>query len=102
MSYINILVGSYHGSAFLKTCVDSLKPLNVTVAIRDTGYEMGKIRWAYENTTWDEFLFLHDSIEVKRHDWIFQLFEEFRGRSVMMNADPSPGGSFMVKYRREV
>ena len=61
-------------------------------------YELGKIRWVYEHTNFDEFLLLQDSIILKNTDWIKEVME--RKGSVSLSGH-SPFFMYMGKYTRE-
>lgn len=98
---IPIIVGSHPGSPFLPGCLASLQDMECMVIVNH-GYELGKIREAFNNTTYEEFLFIPDSVEFKRVDWIPKLFVEQKGLSIALSGTPCPYGSYMGKYRREV
>lgn len=96
-----VVIGSYVGSAWLAECVASL-PSNIpTIVVCEPHYECGTIGWVHRNTTLDEFLFLPDTVVVKRHEWIYETIQAF-GVSIAVNADPCVYGSFMGKYRRTI
>lgn len=70
------------------------------VVISDFGYELGKIKWVFENTNCDRFLFLQDSLVV-RDESLFDLVFESPGSSCIMDV-PSCFGSYMGVYERTV
>jgi hypothetical protein len=70
------------------------------IVISDFGYELGKIKWAYENTNCDRFLFLQDSLVVRDESLFDQVFE-VSGSSCIMDV-PSCLGSYMGVYERSV
>ena len=95
-----IVIGSYVGSPWLPECLASLPKDIPVIVVCEPNYECGKIGWAHRHTNLDEFLFLPDTVVVKRHEWI-RGTREMRG-SVAVNREPAEMGSFMGKYRREV
>jgi hypothetical protein len=70
------------------------------IVISDFGYELGKIKWAYENTNCDRFLFLQDSLVVRDESLFEQVFE-VSGSSCILDV-PSCLGSYMGVYERSV
>jgi len=96
-----IVIGSHPGSRFLQNCLDSIRGLECLVVVND-GYEMGKIKWVYDHTDWNEFVFFQDSVQIKNGTFIPTLFNELEGRSVSLCGCPCPFGSYLGKYRREV
>ena len=70
------------------------------VVVSDFGYELGKIRWVFENTNCDRFLFLQDSLVVRDESLFAQVFE-VPGSSCIMDV-PSCLGSYMGVYERSV
>lgn len=44
------------------------------LSVLTDGYELGKIRWIYDHTDIDQFLFLQDSVVVKDMLWIDDIF----------------------------
>lgn len=95
-----IVIGSYVGSPWLPECLSSMPKDIPVIVVCEPNYECGKIGWAYRNTKLDEFLFLPDTVVVKRHDWIRQARDT--AGSVSINEEPAKMGSFMGKYRREI
>lgn len=94
-----IVVGSYVGSPWLADCLASLPKDVPVIVVCEHGYECGKIGWAYRHMDLDEFLFLPDTVVVKKHDWIYEARDTIG--SVSVNQEPAIFGSFMGKYRRE-
>ena len=86
-------------SEWAKQCFDSLKGYKrYPVIILDSyEYELGKIRWMFENTTVDEFLFLQDSVELKNTDWLDAVFD-YNGS---VSLAERPFFMYLGKYRRK-
>lgn len=95
-----IVVGSYRNSPWLEKCLNSL-PEDIDIMVsRNGGYELGAIRWALENTGLEEFLFLPDSCQAKRTEWLYEILAA-HGTSISLCNEPCWGGSYLVKYRRD-
>lgn len=71
----------------------------VTIVIAD-GFEIGKLKYVYDNFSVDRFLFLQDSFEVK-DDRFFDLLNEYPG-SVSINKDPYYYGCYAGVYEKKV
>ena len=80
---------------WLAQCLASID--RPTVVLSDFTFELGKIRWMYDNTTVERFLFLQDSVVVKDPK-LFDLFEE--PGSTALTDDPRPYGMYMGVYER--
>ena len=70
------------------------------LVVSEFGYELGKIKWIFENTNCDRFLFLQDSLVIRDESLFDQVFEA-HGSSCIMDV-PSCLGSYMGVYEREV
>lgn len=97
-----IVVGTAPGrEAWLKDCLESLKGSKYPVVwTEEYSYELGKIRWAYEHTNFDDILFIQDSCvihDLKLLDMVFG----YEG-SVSITNHPTLFGCYLGKYRREV
>jgi len=74
-------------------CLNSLqKPCLI---LRDSNYELGKIRWCQENIK-KPFFFFQDSIVFKETEWINEALEKYS--SVSLNSDPDLYGTYMGIY----
>ena len=82
---------------WLAQCLASID--RPTVVLSDFTFELGKIRWVYDNTTVDRFMFLQDSVVVKDQA-LFNLLDE--PGSIALTADPRPFGMYMGVYERNV
>lgn len=97
---IPVVIGtSPNRSHWLAECLKSLGDRQ-TIVLSDYTFELGKIKWIYENTNLDKFLFLQDSVIVKNLDF-FDLIESHNG-SISINKDPSYYGCYLGVYEREV
>jgi hypothetical protein len=94
-----VVVASTPGrEAWLADCLGSIE--REVVVLRQPGtWELGKIKWLYENTLFDRFLFLHDSVIVKDQTFFDRMFQH--PGSVSVTNDPRIFGMFMGVYTRE-
>lgn len=94
-----VVVASTPGrEAWLQECLASIE--REVVVLRQAGtWELGKIKWLYENTSFDRFLFLHDSVIVKDQRFFDKMFEH--PGSVSVTNDPGIFGMYMGIYTRE-
>jgi hypothetical protein len=83
---------------WLADCSASIKRDHIAVV--NTGFELGKIRWVIENTSADRFLFLQDSWIIKDKGF-WDLLEAHSG-SVAINSDPYYFGCYAGVYERSV
>ncbi len=94
-----IVVGSSPDrQEWLADCSGSIKRDHIAVV--NTGYELGKIRWVIENTNADRFLFLQDSWLIK-DEGFWDLLQAHSG-SVAINSDPYYFGCYAGVYERSV
>ena len=85
---------------FLDTLPSKLKySLQV---VRNNNFELGAISQVYAENKYDEFIYLHDTCEIKSVDFVKEVFEKAKGNSVSFSDYPSPIGMYLAKYRREV
>jgi hypothetical protein len=74
-------------------CLNSLqKPCLI---LRDSNYELGKIKWCQENIK-NPFFFFQDSVVFKETEWINEALEKYS--SVSLNSDPDLYGTYMGIY----
>ena len=104
MKQVIVIATTPNRYRWLANCLETLKgydkyPLMV---ISDFNWELGKIRFVYENTNIDEFFLLHDSCEVKDPSLFDLVFEKHRGESVAFSDHPVVFGMYLGKYRREI
>jgi alpha-N-acetylglucosamine transferase len=99
MSADVVVVGSTPGrEGWLRECLASIE--REVVVLRQAGtWELGKIQWLYENTKFDRFLFLHDSVIVKDQAFFDRMFEH--PGSVSVTDSPGIFGMYMGIYTRE-
>src|SRR4051812_26097802 len=97
-----IVIGTDYGrEAWLGNLLSSLEGCGYQIIVLTQGkYELGKIKWIYEHTDLEEFLFLHDTMMVKRLHWIDKIFAD--PGSVMLSDDPCPFAMYMGKYQRRI
>lgn len=74
-----------------------------TIIVEQSDYELGAIMKALrEHPQLEEFIFLHDTCEIKHQDLYRFCFEKHAGKSVSFSDHPSPIGMYLGKYRREI
>ena len=90
-----------HRTNWLADCLASLEGCPYQILILTEGnYELGKIKWVYEHTDIDEFLFLHDTCVVKDLKLLDMVFDHVG--SVSITNVPAIFGCYLGKYRREI
>lgn len=83
--------------SWLSECLSSID--REVLVIRQAGtWELGKIKWLYENTQLDRFLFLHDSVIIKNQAFFDMMFSH--EGSVSVTNDPCVFGMYMGIYTR--
>ena len=89
-----IVIGTSPGREnWLSDCLNSLqKPCLI---IRDSNYELGKIKWCQENLK-NPFFFFQDSVVFKSTDWIDEALKQ--NQSISLNNDPDLYGTYMGIY----
>ena len=87
---------------WLQNCLNSFGKYDkypIIVVVNDD-FELGKLKWVYDNTDIDEFFLLHDTVEIKNTD-LFDLAFNYDGSFALSN-QPVQMGMFLGKYRREI
>jgi diaminopimelate epimerase len=69
------------------------------IVVSGYGHELGKIKWVYENTDIDRFIFLQDSVVIRDNDLLMSLFDT-EGSSCIM-CGPRCFGSYLGLYERK-
>lgn len=94
-----IIVGTAPGrERWLNDFMESIKLPCIVVTV--DGYELGKIKWAYENTNLDRFIFLQDSLVIRNNELLSSIFN-VTGSACLM-CDPDHYGSYLGLYERTV
>lgn len=72
-----IVIGTYGGrEVWDKECRESLSGYtDYPVLSVNVPWELNVIRWMYENTEIDEFIFLQDTCVVKNYEWLKEVFD---------------------------
>lgn len=85
---------------WLKDCLESLKGYTKypILVLNKYEWELGKIKWVYDHTDLDEFLFLQDSVIVKDYGWLDTVLDA-TGASVSLCEQPF--FMYMGKFTRE-
>ena len=79
---------------------DIVKSISVPYILVSTGnYELGKIKWVYDNTDIDRFIFLQDSLVI-RDNFMFEKIFEAEGSCCIM-CDPTHMGSYLGLWERK-
>jgi hypothetical protein len=89
---------------WLQNCLSSFGKYDkypIIVVVNDD-FELGKLKWAYDNTNLDEIFLLHDTVEIKDTSIFDIAFKDNIGSSFAMANQPVYMGMFMGKYRREI
>jgi hypothetical protein len=94
-----IIVGTAPGrERWLNDFMESIKLPCIVVTV--DGYELGKIKWAYENTNLDRFIFLQDSLVIRNNELLNSIFN-VPGSACLM-CDPDHYGSYLGLYERSI
>jgi len=83
--------------SWIKDCLESIK--SPAIVVSGYGHELGKLKWVYDNTNLDRFIFLQDSVVIKDSDLLLSLFDA-QG-SVCIMCGPRHFGSYLGLYERE-
>ena len=70
------------------------------VIVSTWGYELGKIKWAYDNTNWDRFVFLQDSVEITDNS-IFDRIWDTPG-SICLHHEARHMSCYLGVYERKI
>ena len=84
---------------WLAQCLKSIGDRPVIV-LSDYTFELGKIRWMFENTCLDRWMLLHDSVVIKDQRFFDKAFEY--PRSVAVSPCPTVFGMYLGIYHREI
>lgn len=94
-----IIVGTAPGRE--KWLSDFMESISIPCIILSVdGYELGKIKWVYENTDLDRFLFLQDSLVIRNNDLLQSIFNVPGSACIM--CEPDHFGSYLGLYERSV
>jgi hypothetical protein len=94
-----VFVGTVPGREnWLAQCLRSLGQKPATI-VYGQSWELGAIRWIYENTQFERWLFIHDSMVIKNHK-LFDILEQYSG-SVALSACPVPFGMYTGVFSRK-
>jgi len=96
-----IVIYTHHNApGALENCLNSIKGFfkYPIIILYNDNWEIGCIKWMYENTDYDEFFLMQDTVEIKDLSLFDKLFIEWLEHSVMIAAKAD---SYLVKYRRK-
>jgi len=83
---------------WLQQCLASItRPVLV---LSDFTFELGKINWIFNNSKIERFMFLQDSVVIKKQE-LFELLFEDKG-SIALTNDPCMYGMYMGVYERKI
>ena len=85
--------------SWLRDCLESIK--RPVIVISNFNYELGKIKFIYENTNLSFFLLLQDSVIVKNDKFFDLMFEAAGMGSAAVTNDPHIFGMYMGVYTRQ-
>jgi hypothetical protein len=83
---------------WLSQCLKSLGNRD-HIVISDFSWELGKIKWMYDNTSIERWLFLQDSIVIKDEKFFDLIFSY--DKSVAVSSCPVLFGMYLGIYHRE-
>lgn len=79
------VVGTNHGrDHWLNDFVSSISKDIPLVVVKQPGYEVGHIKWVYENTDIDRFIYFQDSFEIVDNELLLYLLKETDGSMCLM------------------
>ncbi len=97
---MNILIATTPGrEKWLSQCLASFGDIPVVIK-SDFNFEIGKIRWAIENTNWERFWLFQDSVILKDKNLLELGWKS--SDSVALSDHPVPYGMYLGIYERKV
>jgi hypothetical protein len=99
MTEIVVVASAPGREHWLNDCLNSIGSREVLVLRQADTWELGKIKWLYENTTLDRFMFMQDTVVVKDESF-FDMAFSLNG-SVSITNDPRMFGMYMGIYTRD-
>lgn len=96
-----IVIYTHHNApGALENCLNSLRgyfkyPI---IILYNDDWEIGAIKWMYEETDYDEFFLMQDTVEIKDLSLFDILFQHWAGRTLMF---APKADSYLVKYCRK-
>lgn len=98
-----IVIGSTTKTGeWLDMCLTSFGSFNEypIIVVVNNDFELGKLKWVYENTDIEDIFLMHDSIQVKDTSIFKAIFDDCQ--SIAITDSPCPFGMFWGKYKRSV
>lgn len=93
-----IVIGTTPGrEQWLQQCMKSIQ--RPVLVLSDFSFELGKIKWIFEQTNIERFMFLQDSVVIKNQQ-IFELLDRDKG-SIAFSNDPGMFGMYLGIYERK-
>jgi len=94
-----IVIGTTPGrEKWLQQCLASIQ--HPVLVLSDFTFELGKIKWVFENTKIQRFMFLQDSVVIKNQS-LFDLLYKDKG-SIALTNDPGMYGMYLGVYERKI
>jgi hypothetical protein len=94
-----IVIGTTPGrEEWLQQCLASIQ--HPVLVLSDFTFELGKIKWVFENTKIQRFMFLQDSVVIKNQS-LFDLLYKDKG-SIALTNDPGMYGMYLGVYERNI
>lgn len=92
-----IVIGTNYGREhWAQDCIDSITGPYIVVC--GPGYEVGHIKWVYDNTDIERFIYLQDSFVIKDNSLVEEVFSR-EGSVCLMCSGPHPQ-SYTALYER--
>jgi hypothetical protein len=83
---------------WLQQCLASIE--QPVLVLSDFTFELGKIKWIFNNTKIERFMFLQDSVVIKNQN-LFDLLLKDKG-SIALTNDPCMYGMYLGVYERHI
>lgn len=96
-----VVVGTNNGrDKWLNDFIRSVRSDIPLVVVNQPGYEVGHIKWVYENTDVDRFIYFQDSFVIKDNDLLMEILTEKTGFICLMCGGFHPQ-SYVGTYDRK-
>lgn len=100
-----IIIGAQEKNkdTWLKDLINSMEGCVYPYKVHYTNdFELSSVKWAMENTDWDEILFFPESTVIRDLALFDKIFKDNEGKSVSICSDPVVGAMYLMKYRRAI
>lgn len=97
-----VVIGTNEGREhWVNDLVESLDESVPYIIVKERGYEVGHIRWVYQNTDIDRFIYFQDSFVIKDNKLLLSLLVDKTGFICLMCGGAHPH-SYVATYDREI